>query len=365
MSSRVFTTLVIVLAASVWGAAARDASAQSGDATIDRIEQRFLRRKADEAREWYEAGRYHDCVERCTALLNIEPEATWRDEVRALRLSAKERLQASDVLQAELIPDSAWVEIGQPIRVRIRLTARAKDPVEWHLASAEAGAHAVVDVRVREHGPGRIEGFTTFRVNVHGLPAEAVLPNGDYIEGTASIPTGNYAPLRPTPRTYVLVGAIRPARLVAGARAAHRQVLVPQASVEVWPAGAERLSRDSEAAMDLALREEMPLRCLVAAFVTPPALRATQAERLLDSLGGGFERGTMWPAIYGALRRLTGEDLPDQRDAWLAYWSRARTAAAENAAKAAQPAPPQDATDDAENDPNAPSKAPAKDEKNT
>jgi hypothetical protein len=193
----------------------------------------------------------------------------------------------------------------------------------------------VVDVRVREHGPGRIEGFTTFRVPITGLPAEAVLPKGDFIEGTAVIPTDNYAPLRPTPRTYQLVGAIRPTRLVAGSRAAHRQVLVPQAQVEVWPAGAEPLSRDPEAAMVTALREEMPLRCLVAAFVTPAELRAAQAERLLDSLGGGFERGTMWPAIYGALRRLTGEDLPDERDAWLAYWSRARHAAAEDA-KAAE-----------------------------
>jgi len=158
------------------------------------------------------------------------------------------------------------------------------------------------------------------------------LPQGDYYQGSAVVPTGHYASLRPTPRTYQLVGALRPARLVAGTRSAHRQVLVPQAQVEVWPAGAERLSRDPEAAMDTALREEMPLRCLVAAFVTPPDLRAKQAERLLDSLGGGFERGTMWPAIYGALRRLTGEDLPDQRDAWLAYWSRARKAAAEDAA---------------------------------
>ncbi|MHC5020184.1 MAG: hypothetical protein ACYTGX_08775 [Planctomycetota bacterium] len=333
----------VVAAAVVLSASAGDACAQSrdgakqgsGDAAIQVIEQRFLRRKLREAREWFDAGRYHDCVERCTALLNIEPDAAWRDEVRALRLSAKERLQAADVLQAEMTAETSWVEIGRPIRIRVRLTARAKDPVEWTLASGQAGANAVVDVRVREHGPGRIEGFTTFRVPITGLPAEAVLPQGDFIEGTAVIPTDNYAPLRPTPRTYQLVGAIRPTRLVAGARAAHRQVLVPQTQVEVWPAGAEQLSRDPEAAMVTALREEMPLRCLVAAFVTPAELRAAQAERLLDSLGGGFERGTMWPAICGALRRLTGEDLPDERDAWLAYWSRARHAAAEDA-KAAE-----------------------------
>ncbi len=362
------TSLSIVVATSILGVMAPDAAAQGrrdspktrdgavaiGDRAIQRIEQQFLRRKLRQAREWFAAGRYHDCVERCSALLNIDPDAAWRDEVRALRLSARERLQASDVLQAELIPESRWVEIGKPIRLRVRLTARSKDPVEWYLASSESGAHAVIDVRVREHGPARIEGFTTFRVPILGLPVEAVLPKGDFIEGTAVIPTDNYAPLRPTPRTYQLVGALRPARLIAGTRAAHRQVLVPQAQVEVWPAGAERLSRDPEAAMDLALREEMPLRCLVAAFVTPAELQRSQTERLLDSLGGGFERGTMWPAIYGALRRLTGEELPDQRDAWLAYWSRIRAAAAEDAkaAKAAQAAKAAAEADEAKDDEN-------------
>ena len=82
--------------------------------------------------------------------------------------------------------------------------------------------------------------------------------------------------------------------------------------------------------MRVALREEWPFRCTVTAFIATEAQRARVAEVLLDSIGGGFERNTMWPAVYGALRRLTGEDLPDRQNAWLGYWSRIKAATAKD-----------------------------------
>jgi len=292
------------------------------DGAVRRLELAYLRRRFEEAKRWYEQERFQEVIDRCTAVLDLEPKLPWRADVRALRLQAKEKAQAADVMQAELIAEADHVILGGVIRVQVKLTARAKDPVEWQLAEGEAGAHAVCDVHVREHGLGRTEAYETFRVPVHGLPAEAVLRQGDAIAGTVLIPTHNYAPLRPTPRTYRLVAAIRPQRMTAGPRAAHRQVLVPATTVHVWPRGAERLASDPVGAMAKAIQEEWPFRCTAVAFLTPEPQRAEVAERLLDAIGGGFERGSMWPAVYGALRRLPGEELPATRSAWLGYWSR-------------------------------------------
>lgn len=306
-----------------------DRNPKAGGA-VRRLEQAYLRRRFEEAKRWYERDRFHEVIDRCTAILNLEPGLPWRGDVRALRLKAKERAQYADVLQAELLPERDHLPIGGVIRVQVKLTARAKDPVEWRLSEGAAGAHAVCDVHVREHGLGRTEAYESFRVPIRGLPMEAVLKQGDAIAGTIAIPTHNYAPLRPTPRTYRLVASIRPLHMRAGPRSAHRQVLVPAATVEVWPRGAERLAGDPVAAMTVAIREEWPFRTTAIAFCTPEAQRAQVAERLLNAIGGGFERGAMWPAAYGALRRLTGEDLPDTRSAWLGYWSRVQAAAAKD-----------------------------------
>lgn len=309
-------------------APARPPAPAEPDAAVRRLELAYLRRKADEAQRWLQEGRWQEAIDRCTALLDLEPDLPWKDDVKALRVRARERSQAADVLEAALVPESRLVTIGDPIRLTLRLTARADDPVEWwlHEPGADPGAHAVCDVQVREHGVGRIEAFETFRVAVTGLPVEATLPRGDAIEARLEIPTHDYAPLRPTPRAYRCIATIRPQRLVAGARAWHRQVLVPSADVVVVPRGAERLAADPVASVREALREEWPFGCTVAAFAAPAEQRARVAEALLDALGGGFERGAMWPAVFGALRHVTGEDLPDTASAWLGYWSRLREA---------------------------------------
>jgi hypothetical protein len=306
---------------------------EPADPTVQRLELAYLRRKTDEARRWFQDGRWQEVIDRCTALLDLEPDLPWKDDVKALRVRARERAQAADVLEAALIPESAVVVLGDPIRLRLRLTARAEDPLEWwlHEPGAEASAHAVCDVQVREHGLGRVEAFETFRVTIAGLPAEAVLPRGNAIEARLEIPTHDYAPLRPTPRAYRCIATVRPQRLVAGARAWHRQVLVPSADVVVLPRGCAAIAADPVAAMRAAVHEEWPFRCTAAAFAAGPAQRAATAEVLLDALGGGFERSAMWSAVYGALRHLTGEELPDQRAAWLGYWTRVRSQAAAGA----------------------------------
>ena len=107
--------------------------------------------------------------------------------------------------------------------------------------------------------------------------------------------------------------------------------------VVVVPRGAEGLVDDPVAAVRDAIREEWPFRCTVAAVAAAPEHRARVAEVLLDAVGGGFERGAMWPALFGALRHCTGEDLPDTKSAWLAYWSRVRRPTPDAAAPPVEP----------------------------
>ncbi|MCI0343799.1 MAG: hypothetical protein L0216_22060 [Planctomycetales bacterium] len=310
---------------------AASAGAQEGRAPSEaarRAEFAYLARKWEEAKVQFARGNDEKVVAMANALLVLEPELPWKDEVVSLRLRAKDRMVARDVVEAAILCDSPRATVGDVIRLRVRIAARTEDPLSWVLApeGESPGARASLTVTIREWGAGRVESLATARLPIEGLPESATLKKGEAIEGTVAVPTVAYAPLRVTARTYEFEGVVRPASLAAGTRAVFRPIVLDPVRVEVLPRGWERLAGDPVAALREAVREERPVRLLLAAALVPDGVRGEAAEALFDALGSPFEREATAPAVMAALRRLTGEALPDDRAAWLALWSRRRQA---------------------------------------
>ncbi len=312
-----------------------------------RVEYAYLARKWEGAKAQFVRGNDEKVVALATALLALEPELPWKDEVVSLRLRAKDRMVARDVVEAAIIPDSPRPEssrpgspratVGDVLRLRVRIAARTDDPISWVLAppGESPGARASLRVTIREWGAGRVESLATARLPIEGLPESATLKKGEAIEGRVEVPTVAYAPLRVTARTYEFEGTVRPASLATGTRAVFRPIVLDPVRVEVLPRGWERLAGDPVSAVREAVREERPVRLLLAAALLAHGAdgadgaeraRAEAAEALFEALGSPFEKEATAPAVMAALRRLTGEALPDDRAAWLALWSRRRAA---------------------------------------
>jgi hypothetical protein len=281
-----------------------------GPAERDRVEERLREVEVLLVRE--ENERALAIVDDLLAL-RLPPDLLGR--ARGLRLDIRRRLYRDLPLRGRLLADRDLYEFGDDIELTIELE------------NVSAGA---VEIPQRA-GPSR--GYILLRiaredVDVYGnvketveqgridLPGSAVIAPGDRRRAVRVVPTGERQHDGFT--IFHVSGHVRPIAIDASGHEDFRSIPLPEVTVRVLPGNWEPLAEDPLGSIRRSLERRAPLHLLVAAELVPAGDRDAATEALVGALREGA--GPMARAVLSALRRLTGESLPFEPAAWIAWW---------------------------------------------
>lgn len=285
---------------------------------------------ADLADDLLARGDPAGALETARAALARMPPQEEADRLREIRGRAKKALLRTAIARAEASAPAAASE-GEPIPIRVVLRNLSPVPLEATAPSSGISPTTVLLRITREardiFGNVRSESWE----ETHPLPTGAAPPGG-VLEASIPLDTARFSSARPNGFVvYGVEGAVLPSGLRVGESAIHERIPFDGTVTLAFPQrGWEEVAADPTGHLDRGLRDENPVRVLLAAGCLPAEARAETGVRLAGLLRGGTLRPAVESSVRASLRWL-GSD--PGADAWTGAAWEARAAAGRPAAR--------------------------------
>lgn len=299
--------------------------------------QRYLYAKYLEAVESYRQQRYEDALHKVQALLTLEPQLPFGNEVKRLKISLEEALLVSTVLDARVVCDKDLYVVGEVANLTLRLSSRSPEEVRVLLApplpdeappfvpkgrdeaaSESASAHpapveGILNIQLSEHYPNGDFAMAS-RQDRFTVTKDIVLRPPDLWEFSFRLETGKDNPLSPHYRTYRITAQFRPYAVVCGSKEYRRMVTFGPLELRVFPPDPTPVLENPISSLAQALDRGIPNDVFLCSLLVPEREWPKATELLVEALGRAREAEK--PVLLNCLRRFTNEPFPLQEDAW-------------------------------------------------
>lgn len=304
---------------------------------------KYLQGKFEEAKRVQKGGGHARALKMLDAILVLEPELGFKQEVESLRVKVKASLYHSSVLTASFETEEEAYEVGGIIEVKVRL----RNPGQQTLVIPLPGEGTNLGVLNLERRIYKPDGnwVTDYQTETLPLPEQIEIEPGEsydllYLIDVRGIdlPEGFYVSLW-------LSGRLRPPSLIQGEKNRARLIEIPRKEVPLLPVGQGNLAADPFERLKENLEEDHDLTAeLTGLDAGDDARRGEITGRLaaisVEILPLAFlsARDALWPtneALVGALEQaspatgaaamtglsfLNGKEPTLQKRQWQIWW---------------------------------------------
>jgi len=241
-----------------------------------------------------------------------------RGRLQGLRLEVRRRRHERPTVEGRLRAERDLYAFGDDIRLVLTLINRTDREVKIKLDASDSST-GYLFLRILRR---QIDVYGNIREDVEqgqrALPGDAKLAPGASRWSEFPLPAGTREHDGLT--EFVISGHVRPSVVEIGDREDHRSIPLRDVTVKVLPRNYEPLAEDPLGSVKKALKKRAAVHLLVAAELVPRRDRDAAVGVLIQALRD--DAGGMTRPVIASLRRLTGETLPLEPEAWIKWWDR-------------------------------------------
>ncbi|MHC4777436.1 MAG: hypothetical protein ACYTFG_02535, partial [Planctomycetota bacterium] len=269
-----------------------------------RAVQKYVGLRTQEVYDLIEKGRFEEAEKLARALLVIAPD-TGGDTglLKTLKNRARDGMQSQSIAGGELRLPEGYLEVGDPIIIKVVITNRSLATLEVDMGDGEDGGGAAA-VRVTFEESGALGGVRVdeWTLPVRSLRGTRTLEPGESWEVEVVIDSASHSPVNPTIRTYRVTGEVWPLAMKVGARPVVRPIRLKSGICRIHPRGLQPMRSAPLETLREGLEEEFAPKVVLAAGFVGDELYGEAVEILIAGQERTFDNPAMGRSLRVALR---------------------------------------------------------------
>jgi len=279
------------------------------------LAEKYLYSKYLFAVQYYQKENYQTARGIIDAILTLEPKVSFRNRLQQLRISCDEKMLQQNILRASLWTEKDIYEIGDQIKVVLKLQNVTADPLEVVLGKEN---YIVFNRALTQYDPfGNEE--TSGKMEEIKLTEETIKlePLAEWTK-TIVVDTSQEDPESVYYRTYDLTAEIRPVRIKSGRQETIRKIISLPLRLRVFPPDVDPTLKNPLGTLGKALQGGIPIDIFLCALLVPETDKDKALELLIRALPDAPDITKQ--AILTSLKHITNIPVGLEEEVWLKWW---------------------------------------------